>query len=254
MAFWLWISAAMCMAQGPSYQASGIVNAATGQPEVAPNSLVTIRGTGLATGTRTLTVEEARVGKLPITLPGTGTTVLIERIPVPIWLASPEQVNFVIPAQIAPTNRARLVLVVNGVRGPEIVMRIAEEAPGLFQRDPETVMATHMDGSPIKADSPATAGEDVVLLATGLGTVDPEPRYMEVAKMVAPLVRRNAFRVLLNDIPVDDARIRYVGAAVGYAGMYQVILTLPEDTPADPEVRIAVGELVSQTGSRLPVR
>lgn len=252
----VWLSAVLSFAEAaaPSYQSAGIVNAATGQPDVAPNTLVTIRGTDLATSTRTLTVEEARIGKLPITLPGTGTMVFIDRIPAPIWLASPEQVNFVIPSQVIPTNRARLVVVVNGMRGPEILLRIVREAPGLFQRDPETAMGTHMDGTPIKADSPAMPGEDIVLMATGLGSVEPEIRYMEVAKVVSPLVRRADFRVLVNDIPVDDARIRYVGAAMGYSGMYQINLTLPEDTPPDPEVKVAIGELVSQGGARLPVR
>jgi uncharacterized protein (TIGR03437 family) len=253
MAIWLLLSIALCFAQPPAYQTSGVVNAATGQPDLAPNTLVSIFGKDLARGTRSLTVEEAR-GTLPTVLPGTGTSVYINGQPVPVWMASPEQVNIVIPSQVRPSNRAKFVLVVNGLRGDELTLRIVKEAPGLFPRDPETVSATHADGSPVKAEAPARPGEDVVLLATGLGPVSPEIRYFEVARGVSPLVRRADFRVLLNDVVVEDSRIGYVGAAPGYSGTYQINLSLPDDTPADPEVRIALGDLTSPAGLKLPVR
>ena len=66
------------MHQAPSYTASGIVNSATGLPDsIAPNSFVTLYGTGLSNTTRSIGPEDIRAGLLPTVLGGTGVRVLV---------------------------------------------------------------------------------------------------------------------------------------------------------------------------------
>src|SRR5260370_14519924 len=64
---------AAALQAAPSYSAASIVNAADNLAgPLAPNTIATIYGTGLAYGTKWLTADDIRGGLLPTVLPGTG--------------------------------------------------------------------------------------------------------------------------------------------------------------------------------------
>jgi uncharacterized protein (TIGR03437 family) len=237
----------------PSYSAAGVVNAATGQPVLAPNTFATIYGRDLANSTRQLQSADVEGGLLPVHLPGTGVRVFLDGLAAPVWYVSPTQVNFVVPPNLLPGREARLWLAVDGRQGPEVLVRIAAASPGLFLSDPETVLAVGLDGGVIRNEAPARPGQDVVLFATGLGPVTPGMGYREVAERPSPLVRIGELRVLLNGVAVPPERVRYAGAAPGFAGLYQINLWLPGDAPANPLLQVAVGDQSSQPGVRLAV-
>ena len=66
----------------PSYSAASIVNAADNLAgPLAPNTIATIYGTGLAYGTKWLTADDIRAGLLPTVLPGTGVRIKVGGIP-----------------------------------------------------------------------------------------------------------------------------------------------------------------------------
>ena len=127
-------------------------------------------------------------------------------------------------------------------------------APALFPLDPTTAIATRADGSLVSWEEPAHPGEIVVLYATGLGPTRPNPPYGQVPAAAALIERLDEFAILLDGAAVDPARIAYAGQTPGFAGLYQINLVLPEATPSDPEVRIAVGDDISPGGVFLPVR
>ncbi len=60
--------------------------------------------------------------------------------------------------------------------------------------------------------------------------------------------------MLLNGTAVESARIGYAGLSPGFAGLYQINVQLPEDLETDPEIRIALGEEMSQEGVKLPAQ
>ncbi|MGB9606555.1 MAG: hypothetical protein ACPL88_11835, partial [Bryobacteraceae bacterium] len=140
---------------------------------------------------------------------------------------------------------------------------LAETAPALFQLDTETpvVTAIRKAGDPpedkivvISKDEPARPGEVVTLWATGLGRTQPPIAWPQLPREAARIANWQRFQLLLDGRPAPADHILYVGIAPGFGGLYQINARLPADAGKDPEVRIAVGEAVSPSGLRLPLK
>ena len=58
----------------------------------------------------------------------------------------------------------------------------------------------------------------------------------------------------LNGSAVDPSKVAYAGVTPGYAGLYQVNLFVPDDAPANPEVRIGWTGQMSAAQLILPVQ
>ncbi len=54
--------------------------------------------------------------------------------------------------------------------------------------------------------------------------------------------------MLLNGVAVDPSKIDYAGVTPGYAGLFQINLTLPDDAPSNPEIRVGSGGILSVPG------
>jgi uncharacterized protein (TIGR03437 family) len=50
---------------------------------------------------------------------------------------------------------------------------------------------------------------------------------------------------MLNGAPIPTGHILYVGVAPGFAGLYQINVLLPEDTPQNPTIRIGYANALS---------
>ena len=239
---------------GPLYSSESLVNAATNLPGlVAPNSIVSLYGQRLAWATRAISGDDIKSGFLPKTLLGTGTHVTIGRIAASVYYVSPTQVNLLVPSNLAPGEHT-LQLTVDGRAGPAVRIKLADVSPGLFLINADTIAATRPDGSVVTRESPAAPGDVVVLYATGLGTTVPRFTDGELATTAAQIVERSRFRLFIDGQPVDDHLIFYVGVTPTYAGLYQINLILPNDIGDDPEIRIAIGDVMSPPGTPLPVR
>jgi len=237
----------------PSYSIASIVNAATNRAgSLAPNTLVTIYGSGLSYEIRALQPEDLIGNQLPTRLPGTGVNVLVGNYPAHILFVSPTQVNLLIPSLLR-AGRTRLQLVRDGQSGPQLEITLATTAPALFQIDATTPIVARADGSLVTWESPARPGEVVVLYATGLGATDPETLYGEIPSAPARLRRMSEFHVLLSDVATDPENVLYAGVCPGSAGLYQVNVLLPESAPANPELRLTAGGHSSPAGLFLPL-
>ena len=240
--------------EAPSYSGTSIVNAADNQSGwLAPNTIGTLYGSELAYTTRAMTADDIHGGVLPTVLPGTGVRILIGNIPAVIYYVSPGQINFLVPSLLLPVE-SHLQLVIDGRAGPDIKIQLAPAAPAFFQSDPQTVIATHADGSVITAASAAKPGEYIVLYATGLGETNPPQIYQQVPVGAATLKQMGDLKIALDGATVDSMSIKYAGIAPGFAGLYQINLQLPDSVGANPEIRVGVGTLVSRTGVKLPVQ
>jgi uncharacterized protein (TIGR03437 family) len=134
---------------------------------VAPGSIVSIFGANLASST-----FQAPDGVLPQTL-GSVTARVGDRV-LPLFFVSPQQINANLPDDIALGTQ---VLTISPNNQPDVraTFTVARNAPGLFPvpvNDQSFAMAIHEDGSPVTADSPATAGELVTVYGTGFGPAD----------------------------------------------------------------------------------
>ena len=94
---------AVALQAAPSYSAASIVNAADNLAgPLAPNTIATIYGTGLAYGTKWLTPDDIRGGVLPTVLPGTGVRILVGGVLANLYYVSPLQINFLVPPNLLP--------------------------------------------------------------------------------------------------------------------------------------------------------
>ena len=238
----------------PRYTAETIFNPIAAVAGMyAPNSFITIYGSGLSYVTKTMGPDDVRAGMLPTVLIGTGVRVLINHQPANMYYVSPTQVNVLAPATLAP-GPATIQLINNGLQGPAIGIMIDPVAPALFQLNGTVVLAAHLDGTVIGPDTPARRGELVVVYATGLGPTAPAGIPDHVPDSVASIARLVDFQVWLNGEPVPAAQILYAGISPPYAGLFQINLLIPDDAPQDPEIRCGFPDQMSLPGSILPIR
>jgi uncharacterized protein (TIGR03437 family) len=236
----------------PSYSAAGIVKAGSFEPgPFAPNSIVTIFGSGLAKAEQALTEADIHNNHLPTEL--AGTQVRVSDIPVPLFYVSDTQINFLMPVS-QEKGATDIRVVSNGLAGPVATVTVVDAAPALFLAPTGLVIATHANNSLITVDAPARAGEVVVIYAAGLGKTVINPGYGEIPTYISPLVNLGAVKVLLNGTAVDAARIQYAGLTPSCAGLYQINVQLPDNPPYDPEVRVAIGDQSSQASVKLVLR
>jgi uncharacterized protein (TIGR03437 family) len=250
----MWFSAAL-WGQAPSYSAAGIVNTCNQAPgPYAPNTVLSIMGTGMANITRGLTPTDVAGGSLPTEV--NGVEVMVNGSPAPLFYISPTQVNFLMPPnQIAGPVTVWVVL--NSTAGPQVTITLQNVAPALF---PSTVDAGYAIAqqwpaySTISPEAPVPPGGIVILYATGLGQTEPYPALPnEIPVLPGAITQMAGFQVLLNGTPLDAAQILYAGICPGWAGLYQIDLALPANAGPNPAIQVAIGSEVSPPGLMLAV-
>lgn len=222
----------------PVYSAASIAHSAANVTGLyAPNTFVSIYGANLAVGTQALSASDIRGGVLPTTLGSAFVRVLLDGQFANLYYASPTQVNVLIPPHLLP-GTVHLQVVASGRAGPDIPLRLEESAPGLFETAGHFIIATHGNGPLVTAESPASPGEVIVLYATGLGPTTPMTLANRIPTIAAKLANMSTFEVLLNGIAVPKDHILYAGVTPGFAGLFQINLKLPANSPPDPEIRV----------------
>jgi uncharacterized protein (TIGR03437 family) len=223
----------------PSISPGGLVNAATGQPAVAPYSIAALYGTNLF-----LNGAANSTGGVEIPETIAGVTVQVGGAPAGLFYISANQINLLIPNSIAPGTYP-VIVVRSGIASQSQLITIQPFAPGIFA-------ATHADSTPITADAPAVPGEVVIFYATGLGPALPNPPDRSVSPSAAPIVQFAAFQVQLDGATLDPSLIQYAGLAPFSAGLYQVNVQLPQNLPlTNPQVILNVAGVQSQGGFTL---
>ncbi|HKW98343.1 MAG TPA: hypothetical protein VJN43_11475 [Bryobacteraceae bacterium] len=156
-----------------------------------------------------------------------------------------------------PPPGGQLVLSENGVAaatvdlipfGDEIHVLRTCDALYTHRELPCYAIATHADGTLITTNTPAKAGEQIVLYAFGLGTTNPPVPAGQAATAPTPTSvpfsisfdpRQNA---LASRPPVGGAPAAsplFAGLTTGYAGLYQINVTVP---------RLPAGSLACSNG------
>jgi len=246
--------AAIAVADNPKYSTGSIVNAADNQlGPLAANAIGTIYGQNLAYGTASLTANDVIAGVLPTFLAGTDVSVLVGGLAANLYYASPTQINFLVPCNLLP-GPVNLQLVINGLAGPAVPIQLAPSSPALFMLDLKNAVATRPDGSVVTPDNPAAPGDIVILYATGLGQTSPAVECGVLPTKAAPLADIANFTIVLDGTAVDPSAILYAGIAPGFAGLYQINVTLPNSTGANPQLQIGFSGALSPTGVFLPVQ
>jgi len=223
----------------PGVAAGGVLSAASyglGLPAV-PGGIVSIFGSALADAPQA-------AAALPLRNSLGGTQVFLANRPLPLVFVSPNQINAIIPYDI-PVNARQHLLVRRGTTQslPESV-EVQAAQPGIFTRDNSgrgdaIVIVAYPDGSQALAgpDNPVTAGDVIVIYATGLGDVDPRA-VAGSGTPVTPL--SNALAPVRLTIGGVEAQVLFAGLTPGFTGLYQINAVVPDGVePGDAVLMVA---------------
>ena len=240
----------------PTINAGGVVSAAsfTAGPGATPGSLISLFGTGLSdfvasVSTPYLPVDLATVG-VSFDVPSASLSV-----PGHLVYVSPQQVNLQVPWELAGQTSAQIKVTISESNGQVTTIPLATYAPGVFEyiAPGGARLAAALDAGfhLLTAANPARRGQDILIYCTGLGPVDQPQVTGELAPsqtLVNTTVRPTV------SIGGQPATVSFSGLAPGFAGLYQVNVTVPPNAPTGTEqVVLSIGGVTAKTSS-LPVQ
>ncbi|MDQ2949743.1 MAG: hypothetical protein M3Y27_28025 [Acidobacteriota bacterium] len=214
---------------------AGVANAASfAQGPLAPGTIVSIFGKGLARNTVSATSVP-----LPLTLDGTSVTVGDQSLP--LFFVSSGQVNAQLPFQVQ--NGSALLTVRNAAgSAAALPITIAAASPAIFTTTSDgkgPAISVHADFRLVEklTGENATIDETIVLFCTGFGSVDnfntagaPGP-----SSPLANTTQKTG--VLMDGRP---AQVSFSGLAPGFAGVYQVNFIVPRGVGGDVTTTVRV--------------
>jgi uncharacterized protein (TIGR03118 family) len=195
---------------------------------IAPNTWVSIKGTGLSATTGNWQVTG---NTLPTSVNGVDVT--INGTAVPVSFVSNTQINFLVPsttsigpAQIQTTN--------NGLTGAPVTVSVDPLAPAFFTLGANAssgnvyVAAEHVDGTligpatTIKSATPVKPGETIMLFATGFGSTLASGDALAVPPAIV----------------IDGIAANVTFAGLVGPGLYQINVTVPPNVTLGQDVLV----------------
>ena len=199
---------------------------------MAPNSLASIFGSGLATAIAIAELDSD--GQLPTRLAGTG--VQVNGRDAALLYVSPQQINFLVPDQTAAGVAEIVVLRGSGSGALNATVQVSNASAGLF--DGAVVNAVTQAFSPFRVETPENAGDDKRTRLAVYGT-----GIRRAASVTAEA--RDGNSRLFNLV------VEYAGAAPGFFGLDQVNLVVPPEMDGAGAVSLTVTATVP---SPIPLR
>jgi uncharacterized protein (TIGR03437 family) len=233
----------------------GVVNGASLQPTVAPNTWMTIFGRRLSGPSRPWGAQDFSGARLPTSIEDISVTV--NGKPAYVYYVSPGQLNVLTPVDVV-AGPAVVEVSRGELKSLPATVPAQRVAPGLFMFDPENrryVAATHANGSLVGkaslypgATTPARPNQVIVLWATGFGETTPDIPAGEVVVVPA---RLRATPV----VGIGGVSAEVLFAGLSGSGLYQVNVKVPDGVPdGDQAVEVQVEGVRSQAGAFLTVQ
>jgi uncharacterized protein (TIGR03437 family) len=243
--------------QNPSVSSGGILNGAsfdTTMP-VAPGSLISIFGNGLAAGTAT-------ADSIPLSTSLGNVSVSIGGVATPMYYvthtASFDQINAQLPWNLTAGATQVVVTNNNGVASPPQSFQVSQFAPGIFTVNgagsgqaiavnyPDYSFAAPAGSIPGAATRPAVIGDPngMIIYATGLGPVSPTVASGAAAS-ANPVSQTTTMPVVM--VGGVAAQVTFSGLAPGEVGVNQINIVLPAGTPTGSQIplQIQIGGMTS---------
>jgi uncharacterized protein (TIGR03437 family) len=215
------------MVKPATVSSDSIVNSATFAPgPVAPGSIVSLFGTGFtslslgATGT-----------PLPQSLAGVG--VIANGSAVPLFFASPGQINFQVPWELTDKPNADLSVAAPGFNEKSVKLNLTPYSPGIFTlgapggQAVAVIAGTSSLAAPVgtlPGSRPANRGEYITVYCNGLGPVMNQPATGTVSPTDPPATTTTQPKVTIGG---QFANVTYAGLAPGLVGVYQLNIQIP---------------------------
>jgi uncharacterized protein (TIGR03437 family) len=199
---------------------------------VAPGSVATIFGSGLAAATAVPT-------GFPLPSSLGNASVYVGGVAAPLLYVSPEQINFQVPWE-TPLGQTSVVMIVDSVTSNQLSVQVAPAAPGIFLGgilvSAPSQRANRSDGRA------ARGGEYITILATGLGAVSNQPN---TGAAPSETTLSNLKSTPVVTIGGSAAVVSFAGLAPPgpnpyTAGVYQINALVPTNLPAGDSISVIV--------------
>ena len=213
----------------PSFVTLGVQNGASFiAGPIAPNTWVSIKGSGLSATTGAWQVSGTT---LPTEVNGVGVT--INGIAVPVSFVSNTQINFLVPSTVS-TGAAQIQTTNNGLTSGTVTVNVDPLAPAFFSLGANAVSgnvyvaAEHVDGTligpaaTIKSATPVKPGETIMLFATGFG----------------PTLASGEALAVQPAIVIDGIAANVTFAGLVGPGLYQINVTVPTNVTVGQDVLV----------------
>ena len=205
--------------ESASFTPAQVVNAASFTAGIAPGGLMSIFGAGLSG-------------------PGAATALDFDGVSASVLSASPFQVNALVPAAVSPGSHT---LTVHSAYGTvQQTVAVSALAPAIFIAPDGSGILVNPDGTLNSPSNPITAGQTLIVYATGLGATAAQGAYSVTTTPVS---------VVLNG---QTLPVAFAGLAPGFPGVYQVNVLIPATTPPGLQGTLALQQ-GAQTGNPVPI-
>jgi uncharacterized protein (TIGR03437 family) len=213
---------------------TGVVNAGSYAPfteGLSPGELLVLTGTDLAPNASIGAGDIATTATFPTKL--NGVQVLIDGIAAPLYYVSATQLAAIVPYAASQFSFATVQVNNNGSLSKVVTEFVTTGTPGVFTNPANGIglaAALHANYSLITENSPAQPGENISVYLTGLGQVFPPNSDGAPGSSTSLNYTVNTITASIDDPTTGvgtSATVGYAGLAPGYAGLYQVNLTIP---------------------------
>jgi uncharacterized protein (TIGR03437 family) len=181
--------------------ASGVINAASFNAQIAPGGLISIFGTGFASA-----------GAAPLVQVNGETATQLAALPF--------QINAQVPADIPPGSASVTVSLANrtGANAQQTI-QVSPVAPAIFSIAATQAAITNQDNSLNTPSNPALRGTAIVIYATGFGAVTPAGALNAARTPVTAVIGGT------------ETPAAFAGLTPGFIGLYQANVVVPANLP-----------------------
>ena len=225
---------------GPTPVVLSITNAGSLQPgAISPGEIISIFGNniGPAAPTSGTGFQPTSAGTVPTTL--AGATVTINNVPAPLIFVGPNQINAIVPYQVAGQSTASLTVSLNGSTSAATSVQVVPTAPSIFtlsQNGSGQGAILNQNGSVNSTSNPAAKGSVIQIFATGEGQLVPGVQTGCMSGPSLPLPVPVATPVSVTIGGQSATPIQYAGEAPALVcGVIQVNATVPANIGSGPQ-------------------
>jgi len=231
---------------------TGVANAGSFQPAIAPGTWISIFGTNLSQRTYTWQTSDFVNGMLPTSLEGVSVT--INGLPAYVEYISPTQINALAPDD-ATVGPVAVQVTTAQQTSNAATMQKNVLAPAFLTFGGTYAAALHADYSLVGAPNllpgavttPAKPGETILLYGVGFGATTPPQPSGQLVTAAAPLA--NVVQIAIGG---QAAPVAFSGLVE--SGLYQFNVTVPNLANGDAAVVATIGGVATQTGVSVTVQ
>jgi len=223
-----------CLALAAVPVVQSVTDSAGYGPRVAPGSLASLFGTGLANAATS-------ASGFPLATSLSGASVSIGGTLAPLLYASPTQINFQVPSS-TPGGAASVVVNGPGGASAAFTFTVTAQAPSIFQYGTNHALAQNADFSLNSSSAPAASGSVITVYLTGQGAVN-NPVADGAPTPLSPIATASATATAT--IGPLNAPVQFLGLTAEFAGFAQANIQVPALPTGDYPLVITAGGYTS---------